>query len=405
MVYPYISSGITIVSFFDLKDAKRAKTEMQSTHSDYKLFYIKPCFIGESMNETIFITMRSTISDRLDDFNAMEFLSYFGSVHAISEMKLNPYCRIVALEYHDQRSILKLYNRINMNEYDKITFHVYESIAKEFICDCCWFGISPSVKPNSSVVTWSNIVAKTSCEDTKGQPKVTQKLPKSSSEFSLFSVASTSTDNSNLAHSKHTTESLEAETSLLSISKCEEYGEHEVSSRESLSKPCGKEIDIEKIRSGQDKRTTFMIRNIPNKYTQKMLKDMLDETHKNTYDFLYLRMDFRNHCNVGYAFINFIDPKSVITLAEQKMGKKWTMFNSEKRLSISYAAVQGKEALIQKFRNSHVMAEEEAYQPKIFYSSGSLQGQEQPFPKPNTAYQKRQYRYQSGSSGSTKKSR
>lgn len=81
------------------------------------------------------------------------------------------------------------------------------------------------------------------------------------------------------------------------------------------------------------------------------------------------------------------------------------MFNSEKRLSISYAAVQGKIALIQKFRNSHVMAEEEAYQPKIFYSSGPLQGQEQPFPKPNAAYQKRQYRYQSGSSGSTKKSR
>lgn len=81
------------------------------------------------------------------------------------------------------------------------------------------------------------------------------------------------------------------------------------------------------------------------------------------------------------------------------------MFNSEKRLSISYAVVQGKEALIQKFRNSHVMAEEEAYQPKIFYSSGSLQGQEQLFPKPSAACQKRQYRYQSGSSGGTKKSR
>ena len=70
-MYPYISSGITIVSFFDLKDAKRAKADMQSTYSDYTLLYIKPCFIGESMNETIFITMRSTISDRFDDFNAI----------------------------------------------------------------------------------------------------------------------------------------------------------------------------------------------------------------------------------------------------------------------------------------------------------------------------------------------
>lgn len=71
MVYPYISSGITIISFFDLKDAKRAKTEMQSTYSGYKLFYIKPCFIGERMNETIFVIIRSTVSDGFDDFNAI----------------------------------------------------------------------------------------------------------------------------------------------------------------------------------------------------------------------------------------------------------------------------------------------------------------------------------------------
>lgn len=101
-------------------------------------------------------------------------------------------------------------------------------------------------------MTWSNIVAKTLCKGTNEQPKVTQKLPKSNSEFSLFSIASTSTDNSNLAHSKHTTESLETETSLLSIAKCEEYGEHELSPRETSSKHCAKEIDIEKIRSGKD---------------------------------------------------------------------------------------------------------------------------------------------------------
>lgn len=33
------------------------------------------------------------------------------------------------------------------------------------------------------------------------------------------------------------------------------------------------------LASGKDKRTTFMIRNIPNKYTQQMLIEFLNETH------------------------------------------------------------------------------------------------------------------------------
>lgn len=55
-------------------------------------------------------------------------------------------------------------------------------------------------------------------------------------------------------------------------------------------------------------KTTIMLRNIPNKYTQAMLLEAVNSGFKGLYDFLYLPIDFKNKCNVGYAFINFIHP-------------------------------------------------------------------------------------------------
>ncbi|KAI9317868.1 RNA recognition motif 2-domain-containing protein [Dichotomocladium elegans] len=137
------------------------------------------------------------------------------------------------------------------------------------------------------------------------------------------------------------------------------------------------EFKLERILDGTDTRTTFMIRNIPNKYTQAMLRECIDATNKGTYDFLYLRIDFQNKCNVGYAFINFIDVKSVASFARERLGKRWNRFNSEKRCSLSYANIQGKMALMEKFRNSAVMEEDESYRPKIFYSDGPMKGEEE----------------------------
>ncbi|KAF8948612.1 hypothetical protein BGZ47_003876 [Haplosporangium gracile] len=131
-----------------------------------------------------------------------------------------------------------------------------------------------------------------------------------------------------------------------------------------------------------DKRTTFMIRNIPNKYTQSMLLECINETHFGKFDFLYLRMDFKNKCNVGYAFINFINTEVVAAFVQEHVGKKWGRFNSDKICSLSYATIQGRRALVDKFRNSSVMEEEPSYRPKIFYTGGPNLGQEEPFPEP-----------------------
>lgn len=58
-----------------------------------------------------------------------------------------------------------------------------------------------------------------------------------------------------------------------------------------------------------------MIKNIPNKYSLKLLSEEIDEEHADRYDFLYIPFDsnvnllsIQNNCNVGYAFINFLCP-------------------------------------------------------------------------------------------------
>lgn len=52
-------------------------------------------------------------------------------------------------------------------------------------------------------------------------------------------------------------------------------------------------INISNIRKGSDSRTTVMVKNIPNKYTQKMLLQTIDKKFVGTYDFLYLPIDFK----------------------------------------------------------------------------------------------------------------
>ena len=80
-----------------------------------------------------------------------------------------------------------------------------------------------------------------------------------------------------------------------------------------------------------------MIKNIPNKYTHEMLIELIEKTHRGTFDYLYLPIDFQNHCNVGYAFINMRSTSAVLTFYNAFHGSSWDHFNSKKICEITYA--------------------------------------------------------------------
>jgi len=124
-------------------------------------------------------------------------------------------------------------------------------------------------------------------------------------------------------------------------------------------------------------KTTVMLRNIPNKYTQRMLLDQLNRSgFEGKYDFFYLPIDFRNRCNVGYAFINFHTNATASEFKQMFDGLRLTGFNSQKICEVSYARVQGLKSNIQHYRNSPVNGiSVPEYRPLLFAN-----GQEIPFP-------------------------
>ncbi len=104
-----------------------------------------------------------------------------------------------------------------------------------------------------------------------------------------------------------------------------------------------------------DTRTSLMIRNIPNKYTQVLLKETLDKNlPQGSYNFLYLPIDFSNSCNVGYAFINMTTVSHVSTLYFAFNGKKWEHFRSEKICEVSYARLQGLKKMKSHFQSTKI---------------------------------------------------
>lgn len=125
-------------------------------------------------------------------------------------------------------------------------------------------------------------------------------------------------------------------------------------------------FDVEEAKEGGEKaRTTIMIKNIPNKYNQEMLLNVLEANYVGQYDFFYLPIDFKNKCNLGYAFVNFVESKGALRFYQEFHRQKWSDFNSKKVCEITYARVQGKKALAEHFKNSKFPCQNPAFLPVI----------------------------------------
>jgi len=125
--------------------------------------------------------------------------------------------------------------------------------------------------------------------------------------------------------------------------------------------------------------STVMLRNIPNKYTQTSLIEAIDsQGFRGLYNFFYLPVDFKNGCNMGYAFINFVNYDSASMFMSVFKGYQLPA-KSSKVCDVCWARVQGFKANIEHYRNSPVNdLPDPEYRPLMFQD-----GIEVAFPRPD----------------------
>jgi hypothetical protein len=125
-------------------------------------------------------------------------------------------------------------------------------------------------------------------------------------------------------------------------------------------------INLDNILKGIDKRTTIMIRHIPNKYSYENIIEEINIVCKDKYDFFYLPLDYQNNCNLGYAFINFINPLHIIYFYKTFKSRKWLHYNSYKECDLTFARFQGKNELISNIEKKFEKNSENKKKPLIF---------------------------------------
>ena len=119
-------------------------------------------------------------------------------------------------------------------------------------------------------------------------------------------------------------------------------------------------LEINNIISQKDKRTTLMIKNIPNKFNQEYILNIINQNFKGTFDVFVLPTDINKFKNFGYAFINFTSRYYIPYFYFMFNGNMWFGTNSQKICELAYSKVQGKAALLEHYPSKIVFCNDEA---------------------------------------------
>ncbi len=107
-------------------------------------------------------------------------------------------------------------------------------------------------------------------------------------------------------------------------------------------------ISLEKIEKGEDKRTSIIIKNIPNSINKEYINEIL--LGVGNINYLYLPFDKYSNKNLGFAYVNVVNYRSIILLYNKLKEYKFDKFEMKKPIEIYYSKIQGKNELSKMFK-------------------------------------------------------
>ena len=125
------------------------------------------------------------------------------------------------------------------------------------------------------------------------------------------------------------------------------------------------ELNGHKIFTGEDKRSTILIKNLPKTMTKNQLKLILEKIAN--VNFIYIPLFMLTKDNLRCAFVNVVNSKSIIDIYLKLKKLNFVYDNPETKLEICYSYLQGKKALIDNFREERNIFKKKNIIPIIIF--------------------------------------
>ena len=107
-------------------------------------------------------------------------------------------------------------------------------------------------------------------------------------------------------------------------------------------------VNPKNVNLGLDKRTSIIIKNIPDYISDDQFRNIILNLNKNI-DFFYVPSNIKTRKNLRVAFVNVLESKQIVPIYMGLYKMKFVYSSPNIEMEICYSKVQGKEQLMRRF--------------------------------------------------------